>query len=80
MLSKVIQYVQDGWLSLIPDELKPYWVRRNELSVTDFTEVTSRKEDTSQDEQGGQAIRYQNLKEVIRPIASLGFGSNRIRT
>ncbi|KAL5487257.1 hypothetical protein EMCRGX_G019836 [Ephydatia muelleri] len=33
--------------------------------VTDFTEVTSRNEDTSQNEQGGQAIRYQNLKEVI---------------
>ena len=49
-------------------------------SVTDFTEVTSRNEDTSQNKQGGQAIRYQNLKEVIRPIASLGFGSNRIRT
>ena len=33
LLSKVIQYVREGWPSLVPDELKPYWIRRNELSV-----------------------------------------------
>ena len=33
LLSKVIQYVREGWPSLVPDELKPYWIRRNELSI-----------------------------------------------
>ena len=32
-LSKVIQHVRDGWPSLVPDELKPYWIRRNKLST-----------------------------------------------
>ena len=33
LLSKVIQYVREGWPSVVTDELKPYWIRRNELSI-----------------------------------------------
>ena len=32
-LSKVFMYVQQGWPATIPDELKPYYDRRHELSV-----------------------------------------------
>ena len=33
MLSKVIQYEQDGWPSLVSNELQPFWIRRNTLSI-----------------------------------------------
>ena len=33
LLSKVIQYVREWCPSLVPDELKPDWIRRNELSI-----------------------------------------------
>ena len=32
-LSKVFMYVQSGWPTLVPDELKPYSDRRHELSI-----------------------------------------------
>ncbi len=32
MLSKVHQYIQNGWPSQAEDDLKPYWSRRLELS------------------------------------------------
>ena len=33
VLSKVIQYTRQGWPAVIPDELKPYYVRRHELTL-----------------------------------------------
>ena len=41
LLSKVIQYVREGWLSLVPDELKPYWIRRNEPTIQYTTGFTT---------------------------------------
>lgn len=33
ILSKVIEYVQNGWPDTVHEDLKPFFVRRNELSV-----------------------------------------------
>ena len=33
VLSKVIQYTRQGWPAVISDELKPYYVRRHELTL-----------------------------------------------
>ena len=35
VLSKVLRYVREGWMSDVPDGLKPYYHRRTELSVED---------------------------------------------
>lgn len=32
VLSRVLRYIQDGWPQHCPDELKPYWLRRTELT------------------------------------------------
>ena len=33
ILGTVLRYTQQGWPSKVPEHLKPYWVRRNELTV-----------------------------------------------
>eukprot|EP00731_Ephydatia_muelleri_P014893 Em0008g613a len=33
ILSKVLHYTRNSWPPVVPDELKAYWIRRNELSV-----------------------------------------------
>ena len=33
ILGTVLRYTQQGWPSKFPEHLKPYWVRRNELTV-----------------------------------------------
>ncbi len=35
VLSRVLRYTKQGWLSEFPDTLKPYWHRRSELSIED---------------------------------------------
>ncbi|KAG5881209.1 hypothetical protein JTB14_037056 [Gonioctena quinquepunctata] len=35
ILSKVYEYVQDGWPDIVPDELKPHFRRMSELSIDD---------------------------------------------
>eukprot|EP00731_Ephydatia_muelleri_P000635 Em0001g635a len=33
ILSKVVTFTRNGWPSIVPENLKPYWTRRNELTV-----------------------------------------------
>ena len=33
ILSKVVTFTRNGWPSTIPENLRPYWTRRNELTV-----------------------------------------------
>ena len=35
LLSKVYRYVQFGWPTSVPADLQPYFVKRDELSITD---------------------------------------------
>ena len=33
-LSQVITFTKKGWPSSVPEELKPFWAHRNELTIT----------------------------------------------
>ena len=33
ILSKVVTFTRNGWPSIVPENLRPYWTRRNELTV-----------------------------------------------
>ena len=33
VLGTVLRYTQQGWPSQVSEDLKPYWMRRNELTI-----------------------------------------------